>query len=98
MASTFWVITCSTARVRRVGRRCNCRPTATSPPAREQSSRRSGDGNQGGEMTVSVTELEGLDPARAGGHGVVERVGSAGGESGLAVLLPHAVQRLESRC
>ena len=58
----------------------------------------SGDGNQGGEMTVPVTELKGLDTADAGRHGFVERVGSAGGESGLAILFPHTVERLEPRC
>ena len=49
-------------------------------------------------MTVPVTEFKGLDTAGAGRHGFVERVGPGGGESGLALLFPHAVQRLESRC
>jgi hypothetical protein len=51
----------------------------------------SGDGNQGGEMTVAVAQLEGLDPAGAGLDGVADRVRSSLRESGLAVLLPHPV-------
>ena len=58
----------------------------------------SGDGNQRGEMTVPVTKFKGLDAAGAGRHGLIELVGSRGGESGLAILFPHTVQRLESRC
>jgi hypothetical protein len=58
----------------------------------------SGDGNQRGEMTVPVTEFKRLDTAGACRHGLVERVGSRGGESGLALPFPDAVQRLESRC
>ena len=49
-------------------------------------------------MTVPVTEFERLNPTGAGCHGLIERVGSRGGESGLAILFPHTVQRLESRC
>ena len=76
-------------------------PPAALPPGVAlfvATSHASGDGNQGGEMTVPVTEFKRLDPAGAGRHGIVERVGSRGGESGLAILFPHAVQRLEPRC
>ena len=45
------------------------RPT---PVARSYAS---GDGNQRGEMTVPVTEFKRLDPAGAGRHRLVERVG-----------------------
>ena len=49
-------------------------------------------------MAVPVTEFKRLDAAGAGRYGLVERMGSRGGESGLAILFPDTVQRLESRC
>jgi hypothetical protein len=55
------------------------------------------DGNQGGEMTVAVTEFEGLDPARASVDCIADCAGTGAGESGLAILFPHLIQRLESR-
>ena len=57
-----------------------------------------GNGNQRGEMAVPMTEFKGLDAARACGHGLIEHVGFRGGESRLAILFPHAIQGLESRC
>jgi len=56
----------------------------------------SGDVDQGREMTVPLTEIEGLDAARTCGHGVVDGVRSDLGERPVAVPLPHAVQRSES--
>ena len=48
-------------------------------------------------MAVSVTEFEGLDPAHASVDSVADRAGTSPGESGLTILFPHLVQRLESR-
>ena len=48
-------------------------------------------------MAVTVAQFKGLDPACAGLDGIADRVGSSVGESGLAILLPHPVQRLEPR-
>ena len=45
------------------------------------------DSNQGGEMAIAMAQLQGLDTAGAGRHGLVERVGSAGGEGPLSLLL-----------
>ena len=49
-------------------------------------------------MAIPVTKFKGLDPACAGRHRLVERVGPAAGEGGLSILPPHTVQRLEPRC
>jgi hypothetical protein len=57
----------------------------------------SGDGNQRGEMAVAVAQLQGFNAACARDHNFIEHVSSAGGESGIAILLPPTVQRLESR-
>src|SRR5438128_919782 len=48
-------------------------------------------------MTVAVTEFEGLDLARASVDNIADCTGTGAGESGLAMLFPHFVQRLESR-
>ena len=50
-----------------------------------------------GEMAIAVAQLQGFDAAGAVSHGVVEIMRAAGRESRLSVLLPHGVQRLESR-
>ena len=58
-------------------------------------SQASGDGNQGSEMTVPVTELKGLDTAGAGRHGFVERVGfRKRRKRARPLLFPHAVSAL----
>lgn len=44
-----------------------------------------------------MAEFERLDLAGAGLDGVVDRVGASAGESGIAILLPGFVQRLEPR-
>jgi hypothetical protein len=48
-------------------------------------------------MAVSVTEFEGLDPAHASVDSVADCAGTGAGESRLAIVFPHLVQRLESR-
>jgi hypothetical protein len=58
----------------------------------------SGNRNQGREMAIPVTKFKGLDPAYAGRHRDVELVGVAACKRGLAILPPHTVERLESRC
>src|SRR5262245_13677766 len=74
-------------------------PGGPAPTPRAENSKvvRSRDGNQGGEMAVSVTELESLDMPRAGVDRVADRPGARAGERRLAVLFPGSVQRLESR-
>jgi len=67
------------------------------PPAENSKVVRSRDGHQGGEMAVSVTELESLDMPRAGVDRVADRPGARAGENGLGVLFPGSVQRPESR-
>jgi hypothetical protein len=47
---------------------------------------RSGDGNHGREMTVSMTEFESLDAAGAGSYGVVEIVRAAGRDAAIRFL------------
>lgn len=79
-----------------VGRRWQCSAAEHRNPRLGPCS--SGDGNQRGEMTVPVTKFKDLDAAGAGGHGLIELVGPRGGESGLAILFPHTVERLEPRC
>ena len=59
--------------------------------------RGSGDGNQGREMAVAVTEFEGLDTPSTGVDSVADCAGTGAGESALAILFPRLVQRLESR-
>lgn len=55
------------------------------------------DGNQGGEMAVTVTEFEGFNLPSACLHSVVNVVGSDLCERRFTVMLPDFVQRLESR-
>jgi hypothetical protein len=48
-------------------------------------------------MTVPVAEFKDLHPASAGLYTAANPVGTGAGESGLDILFPHLVQRLESR-
>jgi hypothetical protein len=48
-------------------------------------------------MAIAVTEFEGLDAARASVDSIADCAETGAGESGLAILFPHLVQRLESR-
>jgi hypothetical protein len=48
-------------------------------------------------MPVSVAKFEGLDTPRTGVDSVADCAGTGAGESALAILFPHLVQRLESR-
>jgi hypothetical protein len=57
----------------------------------------SGDSNQGGEMAVSMTELEGFNLPSVCLHSVVNGVGPELRERRSTLLFPDAVQRLESR-
>jgi hypothetical protein len=58
----------------------------------------SGHGNGWEEMTVAVTEFEGLDAASASVDSIADCAGTGARESGLAILLPRFVQRLAPRC
>jgi hypothetical protein len=42
-------------------------------------------------MAIAVTQLQGLDTAGAGRHGLVELVGVAAGKRALSILPPHTV-------
>src|SRR5438477_11619671 len=92
---------CATARLRRVVHGCNVGPagggSAPMPDLRNSKAVRSRDGNQGGEMAVSVPEFKGLDPTRSGVDSIADRPATGAGENELAVLLPRFVQRLEPR-
>ena len=48
-------------------------------------------------MTVAMTEFKDFDTASARFDGIADRAGAGAGESGLAILFPRLVQRLESR-
>jgi hypothetical protein len=58
----------------------------------------SGNVDERREMTVPVTELEGLDAACACGDRVAERARTGVRKDPVAILLPHPVQGLEPRC
>ena len=51
-------------------------------------------------MAIAVAQLQGLDTPGASLRCFVKRVGvgATGRESRLAILFPHTVERLESRC
>jgi hypothetical protein len=48
-------------------------------------------------MATTVAQLQGFDAAGAVSHGVIEIMRAARRESPVSVLLPHGVQRLDSR-
>ena len=66
---------------------------AVSPSSAPFGTRRviSGYVNQGREMTVPVTEFEGLNLAGTGVHRIADHVGSHLGESCVSILLPDLV-------
>ena len=71
--------------------------SAARTPGDNASSRLLRNDRQWAKMTVSVTEIERLDSACAGLHGIGDRGRSGGGKSDLAILFPGLVQRFESR-